>query len=259
MGVRDHLRVYRKYLSLHIKTAMEYRANFIAQSCFMLFNDALWLVMWYFLFLELGSVNGYVATDAMLIFGIAALTFGLVFVFFGNTNRVWEQVADGGFDYYLSIPLNEQFHAIISRMSFSAVGDIIFGLLVLAYFAPQHFLLGIVASILGAIVLLSFEMIIDALAFFLERPRKVSYTLHRLVVGLSSWPIDMYPSTARAILYLFLFAFISTVPRNIIESASLVHLFYLAIIAGVLLSISIWVWKLGIRRYESGNMVTVRT
>jgi ABC-2 type transport system permease protein len=258
MAVRAHLKAYRKYLSLHIKTAMEYRTNFIAQSCFMLLNDSLWLVMWYFLFKELGTVNGYTTIDAILIFGITALSFGIVFVFFGNTNRVWEQISEGGFDFYLSTPLNEQFHAIISRMNFSAVGDIIFGLLVLAYIVPAHFLLGVLVSILGAVVLLSFEMIIDALAFFLERPKKVSYTLHRLVVGLSSWPIDIYPNTARAILYLFLFAFISTVPRNILASVSLTQLFYLTIVAVLLLSISILVWRIGIRRYESGNMLTTR-
>jgi ABC-2 type transport system permease protein len=259
MGVRHSLRVYKAYLLLHLKTAMEYRMNFFIQSLFMVLNDSLWLFIWYFLFAYFQTINGYGMADAMLVFGISALAYGLVAVFFGNRRRVWELVADGRLDFYLSLPVDELFHALISKSAESGVGDIIFGIVLIAVVAPERLLLGIVVSMLGAIVLLAFGNLIDSLGFFMQNPKAATKSLSNFVIGFATWPIDVYGGATRAVLYFIPIAFISTVPHNILVDFGWVQLGGLTLVAFTLLLLSVLVFKWGLRRYESGNMISTRT
>lgn len=252
-------RVYAEYLRLHFKSAMEYRRNFFIQTTFMILNDAMWLVVFYLLFKEFGTVNGYTSIDAMLVFGIGAFGFGIVFVFFGNVGSIWQPVADGSLDYYLNKPVDELFHILIGRMNYSAVGDILLGLTIMLLLAPTKFHIAVLAALLGAIVLLSFEILISSLSFFLDRPKNLTKSLHRFIVGFSVWPIDAYSSMAKATLYIIMVAFIAAFPRRVIMETTAINILVLIAVAAGLLLASIALFKLGIRRYESGNMMTVRT
>ena len=225
----------------------------------MFLNDSIWIVLWFLLFRELGTINGYNAADATLVFGIGALGFGLVFVFFGNANNIYRSVEDGGFDFYLMTPLDEVFHAYLGRMMYSAIGDVLFGMMIILVLAHDQLPLALCAAMLGAIVLFAFEMMIDSLSFFVSRPRKISAMLHRICVSVSVWPVDTYSAGLRGVMYLTMVAFIAAVPRNVVASASWSMLGWLAVVATLLLTTSILLFKFGLRRYESGNMMTTRT
>ncbi len=257
-SIKKHLRVLKAYQTIHIKTAMEYRMNFFVQSILMILNDAMWLIVFYFLFSAFGTINGYDVNYAITLFGITALAYGILAVIFGNRRNLSSITTEGGFDYYLSTPIDELFHALISKSSYEGFGDILFGITVLAIFSKNVWI-GICVSIIGAAVLLGLMIAIETLGFYLQRPRNATRGLHSITIGFSAWPIDVYNSAVKTVIYISTIAFISTVPYHIIVNPSWSEFITLCTVAFVVLSIGILLFKFGLRKYESGNLMNVRT
>jgi len=258
MGAKHYLRVLRAYQSLHFKTAMEYRINFFTKSGFMLLNDLMFLLIFMFLFKAFGTINGYSLTYAMLVFGITGMSFGIIAVLFGGRRELWEMILEGRMDFYLSLPIDELFHALGSSSAYDGYGDILFGLLILIFVAPQSLPIGIVGALIGAVVLLSFFILMNCSAFYIEHPKATTTAANDIIVGFASWPLDAYTTKVRTILYLIPIAFIGTVPTHLIQNFSWRELGLLAVVAVVILTVSILIWKAGIKKYESGNLVTTR-
>ena len=236
---------------------MEYRINFLWQALFMAINDTMFIMLWYFLFSAIPLINGYSMTDAIAVYGISAFAYGLLAAFMGNRRSIWEIITEGKLDLYLSQPIDELFHALISKSNADGFGDILFGIVVLAIIAPHSIPLALLVGVLGAVVLLSFTILSDSLGFVLERPRSATRSFNNLVLGFGSWPIDAFGG-ARGILYAVPIAFLATVPYHVLQTHSLAMLLSLVAVAGTMLAIALLVWKFGVRRYESGNLIATR-
>ena len=259
MGVRKTLRVLSAYYGLHIKTAMEYRINFFVQATFMIINNLMWLLIWFFMFGAISSLNGYGFKDAALIFAIATFAYGFARILFGRVGEIAEDIIEGKFDIFLSFPIDELFHAAISKWSFHAVGDIVTGLLLIFIIVPEHSLLVILVSILGMFVLMSFWILMDALGFFMQRPDKIRRTAHSLVLAFGTWPVDAFHSSAKTIIYGMGLAFMAMVPYHVVTSLNPLYLWYLFLVSATMLVGAILVFKYGTYRYESGNLVSQRS
>jgi len=258
MEVRRLLKVHGKYLALHLKTAMEYRVNFLTQSVFMVLNDAIFALVFVFLFSAFPVINGYTMEYAMLLFGITALGFGVIAVLFGNRRQLAEVIMRGELDTYLTLPIDELYHALMSRSAYDGFGDILFGLGMILWFAPQHALIGIVGALLGGVILLSFMILIDTLGFFFQRPKEAVWSLNMFLLSFSCWPSDAYTEGVRVFIYAIPIAFIGTVPYHLIANFSWQEFGALALVAATMLLLSILTWKWGLRKYESGNLMTTR-
>lgn len=258
MGVKHYLRVFQAYVMLHIKQAMEYRLNFFMQATFMLLNDFLWILIWYFIFSALQTINGYQLNDVLLIVGISAMAYGFVSFFFGNRRNVPDDVVEGKLDFFLSLPIDEIFHLMVSKSEFSGVGDIVFGFLILYFITPSAILQGTLFAGIGAVIILGFGILVNSLSFWLEKPKFATNSLHELSLAYSSWPIDVYQAPIKAILYLLPAAYIATVPSHLIKAFTWTEFIILIIVAIAVLAIGIFVFRIGLKKYESGNIIAMR-
>ena len=259
MEVRHYLRVFSAYVQLHMKTAMEYRTNFFMQSGFMLLNDVLWILIWYFLFSTFGTVNGYDFSDALIIFGVYGFSYGIAATFFGNRNALSEIIMEGRLDFYLTLPIDELFHALIAKSSYDGVADILYAFMVVAVFAPHGLLIALIAGMVAAVVFISFMVLIESLGFWIEHPKSTTKSMRNTIQGFGAWPLDVYPVTARAILYIIPVAFVGTVPAHLVKSFSWGEFGLLMLVAALMLTLALSVWRIGVKRYESGNLIATRT
>jgi|GEM_PF-3593291 len=259
MAVKDTWRIFTQYVRLHTKTALEYRINFVVQSLFMFLNDLTWLILFTYLFKATGTVNGYGPKEAIILFGLGAWSYGLTDLFLGNRGQLWQLVHDGRFDFYLSAPCDELFHCLISKSSPPGFGDVMFGITVLAWFAPEHFFLLLLLGLLGGVAWIAGCILIDSLAFYLARPRSLSRSLFALLLGFGTWPIDAFDYRVRMVLYLTPLAFMVAVPYNLARDFLWSNFGWFVLIVFLFLVLAVSVFKQGVRRYESGNLMTVRT
>jgi len=174
--IKKHYNFIKKYIEINLQTAMEYKTNFILQSIFMILNNTLFVIFWYFLFQNIDNINGWRLNNLMLLFGLSALSYGFLSFFLGNWLRIHKIIYDGELDFYLSLPKNELLHLLISKSNFSGFGDILFGMII--FFITQdinftNILLFMLFSITGAIIWLSLIIIISSLTFFLETQKEL--------------------------------------------------------------------------------------
>jgi ABC-2 type transport system permease protein len=243
-------------------SAMEYRAAFLLQMLGMALNNVIFLFFWWVLFTRLPSIRGWTMPMVAAIYGTVAVSFGLANVVCGNSMRIASMVANGDLDYYLALPADPLLHLLVSRTSFSSWGDTLSGLGIFLLLVPgslYRFPLFLLYSVLGALVFCGFFVLIGSLVFFVDQAQDATRHLQSAIISFSLYPIDIFPAAVRVLLYTFLpAAMVGTLPARLLFEFSWERLLALLGFTAFIVVAARTTFALGLRRYESGNRVTIR-
>lgn len=242
--------------------AMEYRAAFLIQVFGMALNNIIFLFFWWVLFTRLPNIRGWTMPMVATIFGLVALSFGLANAVCGNCMRIASTVVSGDLDYYLALPADPLIHLIVSRTSFSAWGDAISGIGIFLFLVPDSLIklpFFLLYSIMGALIFVSFAVIVGSLAFYLEQSQDISGYLFNAIISFSMYPIDIFPRAVRLLLYTLIpAAMVGAFPARLIFSFRWTDALILIGFTSLIMFAARHLFMRGLRRYESGNRVTVR-
>jgi ABC-2 type transport system permease protein len=256
------VRLVLGYLRHNLMSAMAYRGAFLLQVVGMVLNDAMLLFFWWVLFSRLPTLRGWDLQGVMTLYGIVAFGFGVGTVVCGNAFQVARIVASGDLDYYLALPADPLLHVLVSRMSLSGWGDLLFGVLVFLVAAPERWLqlpLFLFLGLLAGVVLVAFGVIVGSLAFWIGSAEGLTMQAVNAMLTFGLYPIEIFPGVVRLLLYTLLpAAFVGSVPAELLREFSWERLGLLVAVAGGLAILAACVFRWGLRRYESGNLVTVR-
>jgi ABC-2 type transport system permease protein len=247
------------YMVANLQAAMEYRVAFVVQIITMVANDGLWLFFWWTYFRQFPLVNGWQSSNIIVIWAVAACGFGIGMAVFGNTPKLAALIMNGGLDAYLGMPRNVLLHVCITASDPTAWGDIIFAVgayVLLLHPDVLHFALFLLLSILGALILVAFLVILGSLAFFLGNTEGLSQQMLGALVTFSTYPMNIFNGVVRILLFTVIPAgFISFVPLQLLQHFS--WLLFAGMIGFTLLfvSVAVCMFELGLRRYESGNLL----
>ena len=246
----------------NLLAAMEYRVAFLSQIVGMMLNNAIYFVFWLIFFDRFQEVKGWNLAGMLLLFGIVATGFGLAVYLFGNVMNLAEVIASGRLDYYLSLPRPVLLHLLASGSKPSGLGDVAYGLLSFAIagqFAPvavARFLVGVLASMA---VFLSFLIIVQSLAFWVGNTSLLTVQAANAILTFSLYPITLFDGSAKFILFTILpAAFIGAVPVEFVRAFDWTTLLQLLAATFVFLSLAVFVFHRGLRRYESGSAIQVQ-
>jgi len=243
-------------------SAMAYRGAFILQVAGMVLNDAMLLFFWWILFSRLPTLRGWDLAGVMTLYGIVAFGFGLATVVCGNAFLVARLIVSGDLDYYLALPADPLVHVLISRMSLPAWGDVIFGLAVFLAAAPGRwgslplfFLLGLIAGL----VLVAFSVLVGSLAFWIGNADSLAAQATNALITFGLYPVEIFPGIVRILLYTLIpAAFVGSLPAGLLNEFDWGRMALLVTFTAGITLAARWVFFRGLRRYESGNLVTVR-
>jgi ABC-2 type transport system permease protein len=241
---------------------MEYRASFFARVLSMLVNDCMWLTFWVFYFNRFPVVRGWERLDIIRLWAVIAVGFGLADVFFGNTSRLARIIYQGDLDIYLAQPKNVLFHAIIARSSVTGWGDVLFGLFVfgvLGEATPLLWILFLVSSLLVGVFFLSFNLAGQSLTFYIGNSEMLALQMNNALIHFATYPTAIFDSWTRILFFTVLPAgLISYTPIGILRGSPMPYLAYASVAALAFLALSTALFIRGLRRYESGNLITTR-
>jgi len=247
----------------NLASAAAYRASFVGQAVFMMLNNTIFLAFWWVFFERFRQIGEWRLTDLLTLYGTAAFAFGLSAVLLGNCTRLSSFIVQGSLDAYLTLPRDPLLHILMSRMSPAALGDMVFGVILVFLFTPTgvvKFPLFVVVGVLGAIVFASFAVMAHSLSFFFGSAEGVGKLLHEAVLTFSLYPERIFGGTMHLALYTVLpAAFMSHVPVRLLHEPSA------SLLAGLAAAAAVWAiaawgfFHYGLRRYESGNLVAPRT
>jgi ABC-2 type transport system permease protein len=250
------------YLRVNLQSALEYRVSFVSQVVSMLLNDLMWLLFWLFYFGRFRLVGGWGREQIVTLWAVVAVGFGLATALCGNLFRVAGTIVRGELDLYLSLPKPVLPHLLISRMSLTALGDIGFGILVfgaLTHPSLTKCLLFVLFALTTASVFIGFGIITQSLSFWLGNGEGVAQQLVNAMINFSTYPTIIFHGWVKFALFTVIPAgFVAFVPVRLLQQFSWGWLLgLLAFCAGILGGAG-WVFYSGLRRYESGNLITVR-
>ncbi|MDP4197996.1 MAG: ABC-2 family transporter protein [Bacteroidota bacterium] len=246
-----------------ILSAMEFRTSFLMQVIGMFVNDAAFTVLWYIFFQSFPTVNGWAWLDTAMLIATTTLSFSLVFIFAKGAMDLAVTVRLGELDYYLAFPADVLWHLSVSRTRIDAIGDMIFGItifLVFGHVTLVSFVALIVASAGAACVMYGFIVITQSLAFYTPNIEDAARDIFELLLGFSFYPQNIFTGGIRAVTIFVIPAFFTaTIPERLIARFEWPALGALLLAGALSLSVAAIFFRYSMKRYESGNLMVVRT
>jgi ABC-2 type transport system permease protein len=256
------LRFVLYYLGLNLSAALEYRAAFLAQAAGMFLNDAVFAVFWALYFARFPNVAGWQASDVALLWAVAATSIGLSAGLVGNCTRLASIVVQGQLDYYLGLPRDTLLHLLVSRSGMAGWGDVGFGLLAYVLYGrldPASIALYVALVAASLVVYVSFLVVAGSLSFWIGSAEAAAFQAQQAVITFSLYPGAMFQGWIRVLLFTALPAgFVSHVPVQLLRSFDPLLFAVLLGVTALSAAVATAVFRLGLRRYESGNLVGLR-
>lgn len=257
-----YLKLFLAYLKINLNSHLEYRFNVILDFFANLVEVSIYIFFWKLFFTVTPDINGWKFEQLVSLVAFNSLIYGLVDVGIGG--MIWninEYIREGRIDFYLTLPKNVLTHLLISGASINRIGRLLVGLGYYILFVPVNFYsltLLLVGSLLGAIVFLSWLIIFHSLTFWLGQSTLVWESLASLL-EFARKPADIFQGIIRLTLYTILpAAFLGTVPVQMLYEFNPWRLLYFGLFAAGSLIGAVGFFYRGLRRYESGNLITVR-
>jgi ABC-2 type transport system permease protein len=253
------LRFIGRYLAANLQAAMEYRVAFALQVLTMIANDGLWLFFWWTFFRQYPLVHGWQNTDIIILWAVTGGGFGIAMSVFGNAPRLAALIMNGGLDAYLGMPRYALLHALVSATDPTAWGDVLFGLG--AYLAFLHPGLGqeilyVLLVLMAALIFTSFVVMLGSLAFFLGNTEGLANQLLGALINFSTYPMNLFSGVVRLLLFTIVPAgFISFIPLQLLKQFAWPSLLGLIGFTALFTCAAAGIFQLGLRRYESGNLM----
>ena len=261
-SLRNFLSLAGAYFRLNLNAQLEYRGAFVSQVLFMFLNDGVWVAFWMLFFSRFPVLQGWTLNDVITVWAVSAGGFGLAHSVFGNAITLPSLIVQGQLDVWMLYPRSLLPHLLLGKMDTSAVGDALFGFAVYLIFVRpnlEHFLLFTLLVISVAVLFLGFSVLTGSLAFFLGNAAQLSEQWRFALITFSTYPMVLFDGPVKFVLFTVIPAgFVSGLPIEALRGmnlgfAGLAVLGSLAVLmAGVL------VFHLGLRRYESGNLLEMR-
>lgn len=257
------LHIIVEYVKLNLMAAMEYRSAFALQALGMAVQNLVMVFFWSVFFSQFPPIHGWGVRETLTIWALTASGFGLAHIVCGNSFNIARIIATGGLDYYLALPFDTLTHVLVSRMSLSAWGDLFFGIVLALILRPgdlSAFGLFLLGSLCTAVVFVAFAVAVGSLAFFIGNAEGLGMQVLNAFMNLSTYPADVFPGPIRMVLYTLVpAALATTLPASIIQSFTWNDSIVLVSASLALALISRVLFHIGLRRYESGNLLIMRT
>lgn len=261
MEVRNQLKVMFLSVKYNIMRQMVNKVTFITNILFMILNNASFIIQWIILFSLRDEIGGYTLKEVILLWGLAAGTFGISHIFFYKAFEIPDLIINGKLDSFLVQPKNILLSVVSSDSSISAIGDLIYGYICLIIYGItfENFILFTLFSITGGIILTAFASILGSMCFWFTRADMLVDAIGSIMINFATYPGEIFKGTIKVIMYTLIPVGIANyMPVDIMLNFNSFN-FILVIAFTILITILAFVvFNKGLKRYSSSNLMSSR-
>ena len=261
MAVKYQIKVILLSTKYNIMKQMTNKVTFITNIVFMILNNASFILQWLILFRLKDNIGGYTIKDVLLLWGLAASTYGIAHIFFNKAFQISDLIMNGKLDTFLVQPKSVFLGVITSDTSISAIGDLIYGYICLALYGItiKNFILFTLFSITGATILTSFTSIIGSFAFWIVKADSVADSLTSMMINFATYPGTIFKNIIRLLLYTVIPVGIANyIPVDIIREFSYEKTMLVISFSILIMILAFIVFYRGLKRYSSSNLMSSR-
>ena len=258
MAVKNQMRVCALAVKYNIMREMLNKVTFLTNILFMMFNNATFIVQWVILLRLREDVGGYTMREVMLLWGLAASSFGLSHLLFSRVFSLPELIVNGKLDAYLVQPKNVLLSVMTSATSASAIGDFLYGLVLICIFcfSVKRLLLFLLFTVTGALIMTDFALLMGSLTFWFVRAEMLGSNIVASAITFATYPDGIFHGVSRFLLYNII-----PVGMAIYHPVHIMIAFdvrKLLAVLGYLVFLSaaaVFVFYRGLRRYSSSSLM----
>lgn len=259
--VKNQMRVCGLSIKYNIMREMLNKVTFLTNILFMILNDGTFIVQWVILLRLKDNVGGYTMREIMLLWGLAASSFGLSRILFARVFSLPELIMNGKLDSYLVQPKNILLSVMTSATDISAIGDLIYGLLIMCIFgfSVKRFILFLLFTVTGAMIMTSFALLMGSLSFWFVRAEMFGNHMVGSMVSFSTYPDGIFKGVARFLLYNVVPVGMAIyLPVHIMIEFDMAKLLEVLMYMALLIVAAVIVFYRGLRRYSSSSLMGAR-
>jgi len=259
--VKNQLKVSFLSVRYALQREMLNKVTFISNVFFMILNDASFIIQWIIFYSLKDSVGGYTFSKVLLLWGLAAATFGFSRFFFKDAFKLSDTINSGKLDVYLIQPKNLLISSITSSVEVSSIGDIIYGYIMLIFYglSLRSFLLFTLFSFTGALIITSVSIIFSSLTFWFGRVEVAVETINSQMINFATYPDGIFKGLIKLLFYTFLpLAFSNYIPVQIISEFNIFYFLIVILITSLFVATAFLVFYKGLEKYSSSNLMNAR-
>lgn len=253
--------LYIRYLSIHIKSIMQYKMSFFLNTVGQfLVSFNVFLGMFY-MFKRFSNVGGYTYSECLICFGITLMAFSIAECFFRGFDSFDKMLGNGEFDRVLVRPRGAIFQVLCSKLELTRIGRMLQAVVMFIYACSNsgidwnaYRIITVILMILGgSIVFASLFLLYASLCFFTLEGLEFMNIVTDGAREYGKYPVNVYGgSVLRFCTYIIPFALFQYYPLLYVLGRSDNIIYTILPLAGMLFIIPCYMlWRLGLSRYKS--------
>ena len=262
MGVKQNLSYIFKCFKLNLQKEAQYKVSFVMQIVLMIINNVFLLLQWVIIFQFTDSIGGYKFNDVIMLWGFTAANYGVAHLFFAGAFDIGNLIYEGKLDVYLTQPKNVLINISCSRTLVSAFGDVIYCYiaLIIAGATWWWYLAAIPIMIVGGLIFTGIVVCFETLAFFVKKGNLVADMIASAITQFGGYPSVIFDLFSRIILFTIVpCGFMVFIPIQYVFLSFNIWWILGAVGFTILIIIlAFGLFKLGLKKYSSGNLMNGR-
>ena len=227
----------------------------------MILNNASFIIQWIILYSIKDNIGGYQFREILLLWGLAAGTYGFAHFFFKDVFDLTEIINTGKLDAYLIQPKNILISSITSSVEPSAIGDILYGYIMLFIYGVslKNFILFTFFCITGGLIIVSIAIIYASLCFWFGRVEILANSANSMITSFATYPDSIFKGVIKILFFTIVpLEFTNYIPMDIMINFDIIKLIVVCLGTILFISISFIIFYKGLKRYSSSNLMNVR-
>jgi ABC-2 type transport system permease protein len=250
------------YVRTNLNAHLAYRGAFFSEAIAMFINNGAWVLFCVFFFTRFPVLKGWELKDVIALWAVTSAGYGIAYCVMGNAHRhLAIAITEGELDRWLLHPRAVLPHLLLGRSVPSAWGDAVFGYVIyFAFVRPDAgrtvIFMGLTAVV--AVVFVGLGIIAGSLSFFLGDATTLSDQWRDTVITFATYPPPLFDGGVKVLLFTLVPAgFVSYIPVEALRTMSGWTVLEAFAGALIVLAAGVGIFYRGLRRYESGNLISM--
>ena len=246
----------------NLKTAFLSKGDAFVNILMILVNNFSFIFMWWVIFQDKKTINGWDFSDMALMFAVSNLSFALYAIFFRGVAELPQYIENGTLDSYIVCPRSLLFMTSTSFSTFANWGDVITALIM--YFLSgcgniTGFILFLYLSFMAFLLTYAVRLILSTFAFYASGTESLGNNILMTFLIFSNQPATIFTGIYKIIFLSVIPAgFISLFPVSLLKNFTWVDFALFTLGTGGIFLLSIIFFYRGLKRYSSGNRFGIR-
>jgi len=255
------MKLYAKYVSIHFKSQMQYKASFFFTILGQFLVSFTVLLGLYFMMSRFSRVDGFTFEQVLLCFSVVLMAFSLAECFARGFDQFPQMIRGGDLDRLLVRPRGIVFQVLAGKVEFTRLGRMTQAILVFCYAIPasgvdwtaDKIITLILMIVCGMLIFFGLFLIYAAVSVFTIEGIEFMNVLTDGGREFGTYPYSIYGDVILKVLtYIIPLALIQYYPFLYLIGIKHSPLYMFAPLAGLIFLLPAYgSWRFGLRRYKS--------